>query len=563
FLGSYYDSSFRKIYRIRVEPRKLGNALMKGELEIYDITWQLKSAQLSLPKTALVIYDEFSFELNYNPETEQHLPVSQTFTWQAVNSGSSFDGSTKVQYSNFVYDTIYAKKFFNAEVSVTQQEAYEKDTSFWARIRPEPLTEREQDFVRRKDSIYMVINSKQYLDSLDSIYNRVTLLKLLWHGQGHINRERKETVDFSPAISLIDPVAIGGIRLRYFMSFYKKYENRKSIYLSPFLNYGFRNQDFKGTFYLNHMYNPLRRSDIDVSFGRYFDFINPYATIATIFRRDNFFEENFAGIGHSTELINGLYLGTSVNYEQRNSLASFKFSEAGDSLFENNVPVDFEHHNAFKTSIFLRYTPWQMYMREPNEKIILGSKFPTFTLSLSQAWKGVLGSATKSTYVGASVSQKFNVGIFGTSQYSIRTGIFFDTTRLEIMDYVYHRGGDPYLFTPPMYTFQMIDTTFSTFKPFVEGHYVHQFNGFIMNKIPILKKTNIKTSVGGGMLWAPERDYVYFETYAGLNRIFKIGRERLRLGVYYVASQSSKVGYRSTFKVAFEFYNRNKNTWSF
>ncbi|MFT5156640.1 MAG: hypothetical protein ACI83I_001188, partial [Bacteroidia bacterium] len=41
FLGSYYDSSFRKIYRIRVEPRKLGNALMKGELEIYDITWQL------------------------------------------------------------------------------------------------------------------------------------------------------------------------------------------------------------------------------------------------------------------------------------------------------------------------------------------------------------------------------------------------------------------------------------------------------------------------------------------------------------------------------------------
>ena len=68
---------------------------------------------------------------------------------------------------------------------------------------------------------------------------------------------------------------------------------------------------------------------------------------------------------------------------------------------------------------------------------------------------------------------------------------------------------------------------------------------------------------GGGFLIAPERNYQYTELFFGLNRIFKLGKERIRVGGYYTLGQSNQFGIRSMFKVSFEFYNRTKNTWSF
>ncbi len=131
------------------------------------------------------------------------------------------------------------------------------------------------------------------------------------------------------------------------------------------------------------------------------------------------------------------------------------------------------------------------------------------------------------------------------------------------MDYRYQRGGDPYFFLPPMFGYQLIDSTFPVFSGFLESHYVHQFNGFITSKIPGIKQLEIKTMAGGGYLWVPERNYQYGELFGGVNRIFKIGKERLRLGIYYVVSQSTNQGFRSGFKFSIEPYNQNKNTWSF
>lgn len=559
----YHDETGKKIYVIGVVPRKLGNALFKGEVEIESGSWTLRSVDLEVPKTALVLYDEFRFHQDFAEIDGRHMMSGQSFNWKFKNGKSNTEGYCKVQYKQHVLDTVYSPKFFNAELRVTEKEAYEKDTSFWMNIRPEPLSVSEQRFVRYRDSLHHLYTSKEFLDSIDSLYNRVTFLKLAWNGQGYINRQRKENIEFSPLISVLDPVAIGGWRVRYDFSYYRKFVNRKSIYIAPFFNYGFKNKDVKGSLYVEYLFNPLKRSEVSLSVGRYFDFVNPYAPILNIIRRDNFFEKNYISADLRTELVNGLYIGTFVNFEQRNSLNDFQFAALGDTLFEDNNPIDFDEHNALRTSVYLSYTPHQLYLKEPYEKIILGSRYPTFTLSVQKAWNNILNSKIKFSYGEFAISQKFNVGIFGTSQYRFNMGQFFDTTSLRVMDYRYQRAGDPVFFTPPMYTYQLLDSTFPTFRLFFEGHYVHQFNGFLMNRIPLLKKTNIKASAGAGFLYAPERNYQYTELFVGLNRILKIGKERLRLGTYYTVAQSNHFGFRSMFKVSFEFYNRTKNTWTF
>ena len=561
-LGSRFEGEF-KVYTIRVTPRKIGNALFTGEIEIWDSLFTLKSVSLEVSKNSLILYDAFRISQEYTFINSMRVLTTERLEWQVKNGTSKSEGYCDVRYTNYTFDSTYAKKYFNDEVGMTHDDAYEKDTSFWALLRPIPLTRDERIFINYQDSIQRVRLSKHYLDSVDSVFNKPTVLKILWTGYSFINRDKKILWNFDPAIGLIDPVAIGGFRIRYSVNYFKKYDNFKTLYIAPFLNYGFRNGDLKGNLAVRYKYNPKKQSTISMNTGKYFGFVNNFATIRDIFNRNNFYEENYLRLSHSNEIRNGLYLNAGIRNTRRKDLGDFKFNADFDSAFVNNTPYTFNTHSAFEATIGISYTPKQLYLQEPKQKIILGSKYPTFSLAYQHAFTGILGSSTKFKSLDFGINQKFNIGIFGTSEYAVSLGGFLDTSRLRIMDYRYQRGGDPILLIPTMYGYQLIDSTFATFQTVLESHYHHEFNGFITSKIPGIKQLGIKTSVGGGILLVPERSYHYSEILFGANRIFKLGRERLKIGIYYVLARSNTQGITSGFKFSLNPYNANTSTWSF
>lgn len=558
-----YQHEGKLVYRIKLTPKNLGNALLEGEIEVYDKIWAIKSLSLEFPKNLLISYDYFKVEQEYIFIDSIQVVSKQEFSWRIQTSDMKWYGHCLAQHSKYIFDTTYSKRFFGNALGITTQDAYEKDTSYWTQIRPVPLSKEEQSFIRYKDSISLLMNSEAYLDSIDSVFNQITWLKLGLNGFGYINRKAKYTYFFYPLISVIDPAAIGGWRVRYGASYYKKFEDKTDLNLSTMLNYGFRNQDLNGNFHIWYKFDPIKQSRVVFDFGRNFGFVNDFASISDILRRDNFYRNTYGSFNYRTELINGLYVRFGSSYTIREDLGNFKFSPAGDSLFENNDPIRFETNSNFMTSIFLEYTPKQLYLLEPREKIVLGSRYPTFQLYFYQAFRGVFGATNRFSYGSFAVDQTINLGTIGTSEYRVHIGKFFDTTAMSVMDYAYQRGGDNWWFSPPMYTFQLIPKTFPTIDWYFQGHYVHQFNGFLTGRLPGFKQAGIKTMGGGGILYAPEHNFEYSELFFGANRIFKIGRERMRLGLYYVVAQSNDFGLRSGFKFSFEFYNEDKNTWSF
>lgn len=561
-LGSRYEGDL-KVYTIKVAPRKMGNALFRGEIEVWDSLFTIKSVDLSVSKNSLIVYDGFSIKQSYAFQGNRRVLAKENFTWTIKEKNGRTEGYCDVTYSKYVFDTAYAKRYFNAEIGTTKEDAYEKDTSFWAQIRPVPLTTEEAQYIDYQDSINRIRTSKVYLDSIDAEYNKFTFVKLAWQGFGRINREKKTLWNFDPAIGLINPVAIGGLRLRYGVSFYKRFESRKAVRVFPTLNYGIRNQDMKGNLGAYYFYNPKKLSSVSVGIGSDFGFVNNFATISDIFNRSNFFVQKYVSLSHRTELFNGFYTWSNVRRTTRSDLGDFQFNPRFDSAFDNNNPQRFLSNSVVLASVGISYTPKQLYIQEPKEKIIIGSKFPTFGLNYTQAVPGLLGSRASFKELDFTISQKFNVGIFGQSEYSVTLGGFLDTTKLQIMDYRYQRGGDPFFLIPPMFGYQLIDSTFATFGAVLESHYSHQFNGFITSKIPGIKQLGIKTMVGGGLLIVPERNYQYSEVLMGINRIFKIGKDRFRLGVYYVVGQSNTQGFTSGFKFSLNPYNTETNTWSF
>lgn len=563
-LGSAFENG-EKYYRIQVKPRKMGNALFSGEMHIWDETWRLKYVNLSVPKRSLIMFNAFSVEQYYGYAKDKWVLQKENLTWQMKTNAETVNGSAQVLFTNYSFDSTYSKRFFNAEVGVTQDSAYDRDTGYWADIRPIPLTTDESKFVAYQDSILRRTTSKEYLDSIDSVFNKITFLNLLWDGQGHINREKKVVWRFDPAIAMINPVAIGGFRLKYSASYSKTYESRKRLYVSPTLNYGFRNNDMKGGCIVNLTYNPKKLARLNISYFNDFDVINQFATFQDIFSRKNFFETNTIRLGHSFELINGLYLGTSLSSNIRKPLTNFEFNPSFDSTFNNldNPPLDFETSGSTIIRIGLTYTPKQLFIQEPKEKIVLGSRWPTFTVFYQQAVPDLFESTTDFKYLELGVSQKINLGIFGVSEYNMQIGSFLDTTAMLPMDYRYQRGGDPYFFIPPMFGYQLIDSTFPVFQGFFESHYNHEFNGFLMSKVPGLKQLNIRISGGGGLLYVPERKFQYAELHTGASRLFRWGRVRFKLGVHYVVSQSNQQGFRSGFKFLITPWNPENSSWAF
>lgn len=561
-LDTYYENG-QLIYKISVKPKQLGNALYEGELEVFDNLWVLKSVDLKLAKKSLLIYDEFSFSQKYQHIENKWVVGREVFNWKVKEGGQAKSGSTVVSQSDFVFDSTYVKNFFGPEIAKTTELAYKRDSTFWESIRPIPLSKEEREIITKEDALQLRMSSKEYLDSIDAVHNKLTFLKVVWSGFGHINRERKNSWEFGSVPSLINPVAIGGWRVQYNFSYFKRFEDRKRLRISPYFNYGFLNQDLRGQLAIDYLYNPVKQSSIFLSVGQGFDVINGNATLADLIRRNNFYINTGLNVRHRTEFFNGFYFNTEIQVNKRQDFGEFKFSRLGDELFSNNTPALFPNSKILKTNFRIDYTPKQLYISEPNEKIVMGSKYPTFSVRLNKAFQ--LDNSLKKAFTNIefNVSQYFNVGILGTSEYRIGIGRFLDTTKVAPMDYQYQRGGDPVWFSPSMFSYQLIPKTFNTNKWFFESHFEHQFNGFITSKVPLLNKTGIRTLAGAGLLYVPERNYQYSELYAGANRIFKLGKSRFRLGAYYVVAQSNQFGFKSGFKFSLEPYNREKNTWSF
>ncbi|NJK83024.1 MAG: hypothetical protein HC912_03610 [Saprospiraceae bacterium] len=86
----------------------------------------------------------------------------------------------------------------------------------------------------------------------------------------------------------------------------------------------------------------------------------------------------------------------------------------------------------------------------------------------------------------------------------------------------------------------------------------------MLNSIPLVKLLQLRAAAGGGFLWVQENNFRYEEAFLGLERIFKLGvRRRLRLGMYYVAANSSRNPFGSSFKFSIDIIDTWKRNWDF
>lgn len=554
-----------KIYRIKVEPNLFGNSMVTGEMEIIDSLFCLRSFKFSFPKYQLAEYTSFVMEAEFVPQADSLYRINKMVVDYKMGGKKGSHGRTVVYYENFKYEKSFEKKYFKNEVSSTLEEAYNKDSTFWQTMRKEPLTEKELRFIRTEDSIRSAHQAKPYLDSIDSVENKVTLFKIVFTGQSHYNRVQNWRIAFSPLLTCYQLIGVGGSRINYGISGEKEFKNKKTItaYLQP--SYGILNRDFNGTLSVGGLYNPYKRSYWEINAGKNFDVVNASNTWTAFFRTSNYYLNEHFEASHITELFNGLYWGAKMELSVRKSISNFENDTLTNLLFDNSTakPIAFGDYNAFYINNSISYTPEQKYIREPYEKIVLGSKYPTFKVTYRKGIPGVFNSSINFDYLEYSITKDIDFRFFGISKIRFYTGKFYNTHVIKEIDYKYQPlVGFPF-FANPLSSFQSLEKSYITLDRFYAGHYFHRFNGALINKIPFMKYLKLTESTGGGFLYSKENNLVYFEAYAGLEKSIRIFKEMFRIGFFFVEGKTNNYPFSSGFRISIDVYDRVRNEWTY
>lgn len=558
----YFFKNGKFYHRIKFKPSTTSNALINGEVLIQDKTWVIKEIRAAFPNSHTPEYKKFEINATYKKINQKAwLPTQYNFNYLTRDK---LQGQTVVNFRKYNIDTTFKRKYFDAELSATSKEAYERDSSFWQKTRTEPLTNEEIKIIHYKDSLYELTHSDHYRDSVEKDINRIRFINIIWSGQEIQNWRKERYISLPSLVQLWNPVAIGGPRYGLTFRYNKKYKNKRKVFLAPNITYGPWNKDIRGSIFGNYLINPFNRTSLNWNIGRKTANLFWNDAIVNLFDRSNYYQKENITVGIRRELINGLYINNTLEMGTRKNMHNLITNTYADSIFfngENKKPIYFENYNAFFNELELSYTPQQKYIREPYEKVILGSRYPTFYAQWRKGIPGILKSTIRYDYIEIGTRQELNLGTIGLSNYNIKYGNFVNDGNVEAADYKYIARGNPWLFFNSLTSFQAMDSTFALFKGFVEGHYRHEFNGALLNKIPFVKKLKIAESAGAGFLLAPERDLRYVEVFAGIEKEFTIFRQPLRLGVWGVSSFANQFQKPFQFKFSLRAYSFQRDRW--
>ena len=553
------------IHKIQVIPRRENDPVFRGIIYIIDNSWRIYNTDLFLTKNAGINFiDTLNINQQFTKVKEVYMPTSINFQFAGNVLGFKIAGYYVGVYSNYNIDPKFSKNFFSGEILKVTEMVNKKDSAYWANNRPIPLTEDEKINYVKKDSIAKLKESKKYLDSLEKDNNKFGIGKLLLRGHSINDRYDKEYWYFDPVLRAIFYNTVEGFVIKYGVTYRKTFENRRSYSIRPELRYGFANKKLTGSLSGSYYYNPLKSASIGASFGNgIFDLNNLGSmtalgnSINSLFYEKNFpkfYEKSFANINTTRELATGLQGSLGVDYSRNKNLtnsSNFKLIDTKDREFTSNNPFNpaeekplFPTYNTFSATASLTYTIGQKYISRPDGKFYTESKYPRITVLYKKGFNKVLGSDIDYDFVKAEVYQeRIGLGLVGYTSFLAGVGKFINNSKMYYPDFKHFSGNISTIFPPNFRKFQYLDFyQFSTNQQYFEAHLEHNFAGFFMNKIPLLRKAKLEEFIGGGYLSSPEKRN-YKEFYFGLQRLVL----RASYGFAYDGARKLTQGFRISY----------------
>ena len=550
------------INKIEVTPRRKNDPVFRGIIYIAENSWRLMGTNLYLTEDAGINFvDTLNISQQFVKVDKFYMPSSVRFQFNGGILKFKFEGYFVGIYSNYQINPKFPDHFFTAEILKITKAVNKKDSLYWMNNRPIPLTEEEKFDYKKKDSIAMLKQSKPYLDSLEKKNNKFGIGKLIFSGYTLRNRYEKKYFSFDPLVTSVFFNTVEGFGLKYGVTYRKNFDDRRSFSIRPEARYGFSNHVFTANLSGSYLYDPLKRGSVNASFGSDIADLNRYGSMSLrsnaintlLFERNlaKFYKKEFATIGSTRELADGLQAYVNIEFARNSTLkntSDYKLRNVKDEEFTSNNPFTpslenplFPTYNSFNVSASLVYTIGQQYITRPDAKIYQESKYPRFQLSYRKGLKGILNSDVDYDLLSVEIYQeRISAGLLGYTSFVIGAGKFLNNNVVYYPDSKHFRGNNSTIFPPNLRKFRYLDFyQYATDKQYAEAHLEHNFAGFFLNKIPLLRTLKLEEIVGINYLTQPAKKN-YKEFYFGIQR-FGFG---VSYGYAYDGSKKVDEGFR-------------------
>ncbi len=555
FEGSFFEDG-KEINRIKVTAKRKYEPLFSGYINITEGDWRIHSLKLMLTKESqMQLVDTLRIEQLFVPYEKDIWVIKSQVIYPAIKLfGFDAFGNFVNVYSQFDFEPSFEKKFFNHTILKYTDSSNKKPPAYWDTIRPLPLLTEEINDYRKKDSLEQVRKDPHYKDSIDRIRNKPSVTSILFTGQSFSNARNRSSFEVDPLIRAIQFNTVEGWVAQLRVSWRKRLDTMpgpgRSISISPTLRYGFSNRHFNASVAVNYHTGKKYPSNISFAGGKriyQFNNANPIGvfinSLATLFYERNYmkiYEAWYGRFDYSKTIARGLSISAGAQYQDRIPLENttdYTFKDSKTREFTPNYPQElmsenFKRHQLMRVSLGVSWKPGTRYIEFPDNIMGIGSKYPTFTLSLAKAIPNVFGSDIDYTKWRFVIHDDINLKLFGSFRYSISTGGFLQKDSVAVSDYQHFNGNQVVIASSFLNSFQLLPyyAYSNTAKHYLQVNVEHHFNGMLTNKIPLLKQWNWHLVAGLNGFYLNESSN-YIEPFVGLENILRIIRIDMYWGI--------------------------------
>ncbi|MGF1533824.1 MAG: DUF5686 family protein [Bernardetiaceae bacterium] len=486
--------------RISFQPKSSQDLAFTGTIWISEGDFALKQIDLTVGKEAnLNFIEKIKLQQSYARVVQggdtAWLPAKTRLLIDIGEIKDDWAGMLAKVYSsneNFVLNDPKPLKFFEEEIEVNPD--YRQGTEeFWQQNRYETLTREEQQ-------VYQAIDTIQ---NLPVIRTYVEIASIAINGYKKIGK-----VDVGSYLFLLAYNNIEGLRPRLRLRTNADFSRKVQLYGA--LAYGTQDQRWKyngGFQYLfarkpwtimgaEHHFDLEQVAFSNEEFRESDNYLFKAATRWGNLDRNRPFLSRETRVFVQTDLVRGITQRVTLRSHDFDPLFSFAFTDPTDPDTQRNRFTTSEL--IFQTRISFR----EHYLFTDLDRVSLGSgDRPIFTLRYTLGLNGFLGSTLGYQKISLGMEHSFRAGVLGRTSYQLLAGYIPSNVPYPLLRT--HLGNESFFFNTLSFNlmnyFEFVSDTYASLS------ITHRFEGFFLNRIPLMRRLKWRSFVEGNVLMGSVR----------------------------------------------------------
>lgn len=545
-------------YEIKFEPKQVQEPVFSGTMWINDTTYAIKRIEASINEKANINFiNGFSVEQRYKKVDGEYWMLNKDkliVDFTVAKNSMGLYGRKTTTYEDFLINDPRPDSLFNGlERVVVTKDANEKDEAYWDANRHDSLAANEKNIYKMVDSVKNVPAFRTFID----------VVQLVFTGYKEIG-----LFELGPYFNAYSFNKVEGHRFRVGGRTSNSFSTK--IMVDGYLAYGLKDQEFKYGGGLLYFLSKEPRHTLSLNYSKDVEQLglsqNAFSEdniLSSVLRRNP--NDKLTGveeikIGTERFWFNGFSTELTVTSRNMIPLGSIDYNVRDDGGSLTPVSNIRTTEVGFRT----RFAYQEAFVSGEFNRISLGTEFPILELNLGFGLKDVFGGDYDYTKAVVSLSDNIKLGTFGRTNVRLQAGKYWGTLPFPVLEI--HNGNETYFFDNGAFNLM-------NFFEFISDQYAsamvtHHFEGFFLNKIPLMRKLKWREVLTGravvGSLQDKNKQTLelpdnmfelkepYVEAAVGIENIFKIIRvDALWRLTYLDHPDIQKFGIRATFEVQF------------